>query len=71
MRRITYRILRNKEVKSMDEAYGRYYYTIRSYGIVVLDREDPEWREIYRGFSAASRRVYELNGWKPKRGKKP
>ena len=50
----------------MNRKYGRYYYIVKSYGIVVLDREDPDWREIYRGFSAASRRVYELNGWKPK-----
>ena len=51
--------------------YGRYYYAVRSYGIVVLDRENPEWQETYRGFKAASRRVYELNGWEPKTTNEP
>ena len=50
----------------MNRKYGRYYYVVKSYGIVVLDRDNPDWREVYNGFDAASKRVYELNGWKKK-----
>ena len=50
----------------MNRKYGRYYYIVKSYGIVVLDMDNPDWREVYNGFDAASKRVYELNGWKKK-----
>lgn len=52
--------------RRMNRKYGRYYYVVKSYGIVVLDRDNPDWREVYNGFDAASKRVYELNGWKKK-----
>lgn len=39
---------------------------VKSYGIVVLDRDNPDLREVYNGFDAASKRVCKFNGWKKK-----